>query len=97
MQGRDDSGKFKKGEYRGGPGRPKKSKEERYYDILISTVSLNDWRDIVKRAVGDAKRGDASARTWLSNYIIGQPKQTIELGNKDGLTLIIRGPGAEDI
>jgi hypothetical protein len=31
------------------------------------------WEAIVKRATQDAIDGDARARAWLTNYMIGQP------------------------
>jgi hypothetical protein len=33
------------------------------------------WREIVERAVTDAKDGDAKAREWLARYLVGGPKQ----------------------
>lgn len=37
-----------------------------------------DWRAITRRAVSDAKRGDDKARVWLSNYLLGAPRQTLD-------------------
>ncbi|OGO11238.1 MAG: hypothetical protein A2Y53_07635 [Chloroflexi bacterium RBG_16_47_49] len=68
-------GGFKKGISGNPQGRPKKAKEDRYYEILITTCTKDDWKDIVKRAIYDAKRGDTAARTWLGNYIIGPPTE----------------------
>jgi len=31
------------------------------------------WREITMKAVEQAKRGDARARQWLSDYLIGKP------------------------
>ena len=45
---------------------------------LISTPRYEDWHDIVRRAVIDAKAGDASARSGLSNYVIN-PKHAPSL------------------
>jgi hypothetical protein len=43
-------------------------------------VPLKDWREIVKRAVEDAKAGDAKARNWLSKHLCGNdPLGLIEL------------------
>jgi hypothetical protein len=41
--------------------------------ILMQTCSLQDWAEIVARAVVDAKKGDGSARQWLSRYLCGNP------------------------
>jgi len=86
---RDTSGKFTEG-HPGGPGRPKKSVEERYLKKLSASVTLSDWRDICKRAVSDAKRGDARARQWISEYLLGKPLQRSEITGKDGETIVIK-------
>jgi hypothetical protein len=57
-------------------GRPPKKREERYYEILISSVTFEDWKAIVKKAADQARRGDATARKWLADYIVGVPEQT---------------------
>lgn len=88
MVGRDENGKFAKG-YKGGPGRPKKDREVRYYDILHTAVTFEDWKEIVAKAVADAKRGDAVARKWLADYLIGPPVQRNELTGAEGSALTI--------
>jgi hypothetical protein len=55
----------------GGPGRPKRATEVKYLRALVKAVPLKDWREIVKRAVKDAKAGDAKARSWLSKHLCG--------------------------
>lgn len=55
----------------GGPGRPKRITEESYLRKMFQVVTLDDWEAITRRAVEDAKKGDAAARTWLTNYLIG--------------------------
>ena len=81
MSDRDDSGKFASGN-KGGPGRPPKSKEEKFLKVTLSAVSLSDWREIVKKAVEQAKRGNPSARKWLSDYLLGLPQQKVDLTSK---------------
>ena len=83
MPERDETGKFKKGNS-GGPGRPTKEREERYYDILITTVTYDRWKKIVLKAADQAERGDQAARKWLADYLIGAPVQRTELTGKDG-------------
>ena len=39
-----------------------------------NAVSLEDWQAIVRRALDDAKNGDAKAREWLARYLLGVPK-----------------------
>jgi hypothetical protein len=90
MVGRDEKGKFKKGEYRGGPGRPKKNREDRFYEILVTTVTNEDWIEIIKRAMFDAKRGDTSARTWLSNYYAGPPVERKEISGIDAGPIVLK-------
>ena len=68
--GHDSRGRFAEGNP-GGPGRPRRAVEERYLAALGEAVSLDDWRDIVRAAVGAAKCGDPKARSWLSAYLIG--------------------------
>lgn len=75
-QTRDNHGRFVKGNG-GGPGRPKRVREERYYEITTNTCTFKDWEDIVKKAVSQAKRGDAVARKWLSDFLVGVPEQPI--------------------
>lgn len=75
---RKANGQFAKG-HKGGPGRPKKKREERYLEITMSACTFPEWKAIVKRAVSDAKRGDATARKWLSDYLVGVPKQPLDL------------------
>lgn len=41
---------------------------------LLDTVTLDDWRDVVAGALQAAKGGDAQARTWLAQYLIGRPE-----------------------
>ena len=75
---RKANGQFEKG-HKGGPGRPKKKREERYLEITMSACTFKDWRAIVQKAVNDAKRGDATARKWLSDYLIGSPQQKLDV------------------
>lgn len=74
----------------GGPGRPKRSTEERYLRALSRHVTLKDWAKIVDTAVARAKAGDATARQWLSDYLMGKPVQRQEIGGKGGGELVLR-------
>lgn len=77
--GRDEFGRFKKGEYPGGPGRRPRQAEAEYMQATIETVSLSRWRRIVQAAAEAAEAGDASARRWLSDYLLGKPAQRLEI------------------
>lgn len=66
---RDARGRFATGNG-GGPGRPSREVETDYLSGMRAQVSPEDWNRIVRRAVSDAKRGGASAREWLSKYLL---------------------------
>ena len=42
--------------------------------VLLDTVTLDDWRDVVVGALQGAKEGDAQARNWLAQYLVGRPE-----------------------
>lgn len=84
MVQRGEDGKLKQGSVLNPKGRPKKEREQAYYDVLVSSVSKEDWAAIVTRAVSDAKRGDQAARKWLADYLVGAPIQRNEISGKDG-------------
>jgi len=86
---RDEHGRFVPGNG-GGPGRPSKSRETRYLDVLLNTVSFEDWKEIVSKANEQAKRGDAVARKWLSDYLIGAPVQRTEVTGAEGGPLVVK-------
>jgi hypothetical protein len=67
--GRQAGGKFAPGNA-GGPGRPRRAVEVEYLAALNEVVSLEDWREIVRDAVRQAKFGDSKAREWLAKYLI---------------------------
>jgi hypothetical protein len=69
--GRDGMGRFTDGN-QFGRGRPGVKIERQYLEALTSVVSLEDWRDIVRRAVRDARAGKAKAREWLARYCLGK-------------------------
>ncbi len=48
--------------------------ETDYMGILLDSVSLDDWQDVVKNALQAAKNGDQNARAWLAQYLIGKPQ-----------------------
>jgi hypothetical protein len=75
-QGRDESGRFAQGNA-GGPGRPRRSVEVEYLATLGDMVSLEDWAEVVARALADAKSGDANARAWLAKHLLGGSPSTL--------------------
>ncbi|MEE7627053.1 hypothetical protein V3O24_12840 [Methylobacter sp. Wu8] len=44
-----------------------------YMSTLLDTVSLEDWQDVVNSTLAAAKQGDAQARAWLAQYLVGKP------------------------
>lgn len=81
---RDENGRFVKGQSGNPKGRPKKERSERYYEIAISACTYEDWRAVWKKAVEQAKRGNATARKFLADYLIGSPVRRTELSGRDG-------------
>ena len=75
---RDESGRFVKGQSGNQKGRAKKERETRFYEITLASVTYDDWKDIVIKAVAQAKRGDPTARKWLSDYLIGEPEKNVK-------------------
>jgi len=69
---RNSDGTFAKGNA-GGPGRPPRATESEYLRVLMGACPLDTFREIVERAVADAKAGDAQARAWLATYLVGKP------------------------
>jgi len=45
-----------------------------YMATLLETVTLDDWKSVVTGAVTLAKSGDAQARNWLGQYLVGRPE-----------------------
>jgi len=50
--------------------------EADYMGVLLDAVPLEDWRSVVVATVAEAKAGDASARVWLAQYLVGKPGAT---------------------
>lgn len=80
---RDENGRFLPG-HNGGPGRPPKKREERFLQITMQACTFKDWREVVKKAVAQAKTGDSAARKWLSDYLLGPPVQRLEHTGEGG-------------
>jgi hypothetical protein len=86
---RDKGGRFLKGHAPLSKGRPKRSTEERLLAVMSDCVTDDDWRDITNKAVERAKKGDDRSRQWLTNYLVGVPKQKVEHTGEDGGRLVI--------
>jgi hypothetical protein len=50
-----------------------------YLKTLHEVTSIEDWRAICVKAIEDAKAGDRYARTWIGDYLLGKPKESIDV------------------
>lgn len=74
-----------------GRGRPTKKREEEYYNATVGSVSIAAWKQIVKRAITDAQRGNAAARSWLTNILMaGEVHDTSGQGVPDVIEIAIK-------
>ena len=73
MIARDSKGRFVKGASGNPQGRLPKQTETSYLQVSESVCTFDVWREIVAKAVEQAKQGDARARQWLSDYLVGKP------------------------
>ena len=93
MAQRDSNGRFVKGNTAGkggNGGRPKRSVEDKYIKALSRRVTMGDWTKICDIAIARAKAGDARARQWLSDYLMGKPIQRMEHTGEGGGEVIFR-------
>jgi hypothetical protein len=44
-----------------------------YMSTLLETVTLEDWQEVISSTLNAAKQGDAQARAWLGQYLVGRP------------------------
>ena len=79
------------------PDAPKKEREERFYEVAITAVSFTDWREIIEKAVAQAKRGDPTARKFLADYLMGLPTNKVEVTGAEGKDMTIRLVWQEDL
>lgn len=82
----------------GGPGRPRRTVEESYLQTLYQVVKREDWREIIQKAVEQAKQGDDRARRWLSEYLVGKPTEYVAADLTSGgqvINFVIECAGTE--
>jgi len=88
---RDSKGRFIKGESGNPQGRLSKQVESSYLQVAENVCTFDVWREITMKAVEQAKRGDARARQWLSDYLMGKPlPMVMAVQEKQETTLIVR-------
>ena len=95
MAERNEKGQFVKGGVGNPKGRPKKAREDRYYEIAMSAVPFAQWKRIFNRAATQAEKGDAQARKFLADYLLGSPVQRHELTGAEGGPIETTGGTAE--
>ncbi|MEL7626970.1 MAG: DUF5681 domain-containing protein [Anaerolineaceae bacterium] len=94
---RDENGRFVKGHSGNPTGRAPRVREERFYQITLSTVTFDDWKEIVTKAVAQAKSGDDKARKFLADYLIGPPTQKTDISVTDKrIVVTIEEPEEEE-
>ena len=54
----------------GGPGRPPRQTERQFLHMILAECPPETWREIIRKTVEDAKRGDKNAREWLGRYLL---------------------------
>jgi len=74
----------------GGPGRPKRSVEDRYLKAVIKSMPADDWLKVLDRVKLLAMRGERWAVEFYADRIIGKPLQRNEVTGADGNELTIR-------
>jgi hypothetical protein len=57
---------------------------------LVTAITADDWERIILKARDQAIRGDAVARKFLADYLIGPPVQKNEHSGPDGEKLTIK-------
>ena len=87
---RDSNGRYVKGQTGNPKGRPRKEREVEYYRVLQFRCTIEDWQAIIDKAVADAKRGDAVARKWLADYLIGPPVERKEVTGDSGGPIVLK-------
>lgn len=58
-------------------GRPRREIEEKYLLVFRRAVKPKDWREVIDRALEQAKMGDKDARKFLAEYLVGKPTEYV--------------------
>lgn len=81
MGDRDQKGRFVAGNTAAA------NKPREYVEAIRDRVPLDKWQRIIDRAAKDAIDGDAVARAWLADRLIGKPPQVLDLRGGEALLL----------
>ena len=79
MAERTERGQFAPGHTGNPAGRPKRERAVRFLDILRGAVTEEQFAKIVNKAVEQAVGGDAVARRWLTDYLIGPAAEQVDM------------------
>ena len=80
--GRGPDGRFVAGNS-GGPGNPLASKVHRLRSLIHQCVTEEDFRQVIAKLLELAKDGDLAAIRELLDRMMGKPKSTIELQQRE--------------
>lgn len=94
MAKRDSKGRWIKGCKSPNPkGRTPRQVEREYLDVTMDSVSTDEWRRVVRKALEDAMAGDAKARDWLSRWLMPREGQTVDDTIREMIELQVVVPG----
>jgi hypothetical protein len=62
---------------------------ENFKQLIKMRVGVEDFLEIVDKAVEQAKGGNWRARAWLSDYMIGRPAQVIDVQSDQEMRVIV--------
>ena len=80
---------------KGTDGTATKDREERYMEIARNSVTYADWGRVWKKAAQQAVKGDAVARKFLADYLIGPPTQTHDVKSTGEVKIkVVYGDGS---
>lgn len=87
MAGRNEKGQFVKGEYKGGPGRPKKATEAEYLEAMGRGVPIDVFERASAKMGKLAESGDVQAYNAIKAHLAGLPVQTLKISSQDAALL----------
>jgi hypothetical protein len=80
---RNEKGQFVKGTSGNPAGRARREVETQYLNVMLGAVTEDEWQEVVKAMIKQAKRGNVAAATWLSNYLQGKPQERVDITSND--------------
>jgi hypothetical protein len=80
---RNNKGQFVNGNCGGPGGNPYAGYTQKFRQLLYDTVTDEEVVDLIRGQMRTAKSNPAAASLML-NYLIGKPKETVEISGADG-------------